>query len=450
MKNVDQIKKLILVWLAIFILCAVFITYTYTFVISPIWVINTIAACYLIRYRKIINHPVFNFSYVFSIVFFASLLFDPVKTIDMKLLLSFIGAIQVMSFIYLYYWIRIKASKLKYEHTIVIAVPNLISSCVGGLLFMMLFDLGVNSYEFLDYFLEQFSTGLSVMCILYGAHHWKKIPKRDFTLVAVALIFQYLISTDPIFYACFIFPFLMCYFALKYQLREISLLLGVLTLICSMYVSIPLAGEYWTIDQTHMLSRLSAYRLALSCYLIISLFICEIYLKNKRLSWAYERMMFSDELTGLKNRRFVREKVLKNSNYKDGFMLLLLDIDDFKKVNDVHGHHVGDLVIKHISNILQHTQAEYKMISRWGGEEFLLVVPQGNEQDCRRLCSEILETCRNQQFKLDDSSMYVSVSIGATTFDQFNTDSYETLIQKADKCLYEAKINGKKQYVLAA
>lgn len=440
-------KKLTLLWLIIFALCALSISYTHDWMVSPIWVVNPVIAYYLIQCRKEVNHPLFTFIYTFSIIFLASVLFDPIKTLNTKILLSLICATQVLSFTLLFYWLKARILQLKYVQTIITTLPNLISTIFGGLLFMLVFDLGLNSYEFLDYFLEQFTTGLSVFCILYGAHHAKNILFKDYALVALALIFQYLISTDPIFYACFIFPFLMCYFALKYQIREVSLLLGTLTLICSMYLSIPLAGEYWSADHTHMLSRLSAYRLALSCYLIISLFICEIYLKNRRLNLAFERMMFRDELTGLKNRRFVREKVLKDPQFHQGF-ILLLDIDKFKNVNDVYGHHVGDLAIQHITNIVRHCcSVQGSALTRWGGEEFLLVIPHGTEAECRQMCDAILARCHEKPFRLNGREMVITVSIGATVFERFNLETYEALIQLADKCLYEAKDAGRDCYV---
>ena len=441
--------KLVLLWLIVFILSALSIAYTHQWVISPIWVVNIVTAYYLIQYRKAINHPIFSFIFSFSSVFLASYLFDQTKPIDFKLWLSGIGAIQVVSFIHVYYWIAQRNDHYKYFHTLSITFPNIVSGIIGALLFMMIFDFGLNYYEFLDYFLEQFATGLSIMCILYGMSRWKNIPLQDYGWVFGAWLAQYFISIDPIFYACFIFPFLMCYFALKYKLREFSFLIGLLTFVCSVYVSMPLGGEYWNETETHLLSRISSYRLALGCYLIIFMFVCEIYLNNKRLSSSYERMMFRDELTSLKNRRYVRERVLSDRNFKDGY-LLLLDIDNFKKVNDVHGHYVGDLVINHITDILRHLNLEQSVTARWGGEEFLLMVPNANVDQCRETCNAILQACIDRPFIYKGCHIAATVSIGATTFDQFTIQSYVHWIHEADQCLYEAKANGKKQYVLKA
>lgn len=442
-------KNLIVLWFSVFALSAISIGYTYDFLISPIWVVNVFTSYYLIKFRKIINSQIFNFIFAFSAVFTASALIDPVKDLEIKALLCALGAVQVVIFNYLYYFVKLRTQQLKYYHTIVLAVPSVVSALIGGLLFMLIFKFGQNYYEFLDYFLEQFSTGLGVICILFGIQAWKRISFQDYALVCLALLAQYFISIDHIFYACFILPFLMCYFALKHGLREFCLLIGLLTLICTTYVSMPLAGEYWSEAQVYMLSRISAYRLALGSYLIIFLIVCEIYLTNKRLYEAYERMMLSDELTGLKNRRFVREKVLTDPSYRNGF-LLLLDIDDFKRVNDAHGHHIGDLVIQHISALLRESHVSSKMISRWGGEEFLVAVKHGSDVDCKALCDRIMKRCREKPFVYKDIQFPVNVSMGAATFEQFDLNNYETLIQKVDKNLYEAKARGKNQYVFSA
>jgi diguanylate cyclase (GGDEF)-like protein len=441
-------KKLVLLWLCVFILASVSIAYTFDYLISPLWVVNPFCAYFLIKLRKISNSLIFQFLFSFSAIFLASYICDPVKDLDIKVILCAISAFQIVAFIKAYYYLKAKVSRSKYSNTIFLIVPSIVSSMLGGLAFMLMIDQGKNYFEFIDYFLEQFSTGLGVICFLYGIHTLKNISWGDYGFVLIALVFQYFISVDRIFYACLILPFLMCYFAMKHTLKTFSFLIGLMTLICTMYVSLPLAGEYWSDDQVHMLARISAYRLALGVYLIIFLIVCEIYISNRRLYKDFQRMMFSDELTGLKNRRFIREKVLSDAKFKNGF-LLLLDIDDFKNVNDMYGHYIGDLVLQHMSDILRQIENNTKVISRWGGEEFLVVVPSGSQEDCQAYCERVLTSCETMPFIFKDIQFHVTFSIGATNFEAFNNNTYEMLIQKVDKFLYEAKANGKKQYVFS-
>ena len=440
-------KNLAILWVCAFVITSFSVAYTFSWVVSPIWVINAVLGYYLIQLRHTINRATFHFCFVFSIIFSVSILFDPVKDLKTILVLSGINGVQVSLFIQLYYWIRTSQFKFRYIQTRSIAIPSMISAAVGGLIFMLMFEIGLNHYEFFDYFLEQVVTCASLICVFYGWRHWNQVELRDYLALLVAWAAQYYISKDPIFYACFIFPFLLCYFALKYKLKAFSFLAGLLVFICSVYVSLPLVGQYWTAEDVHILSRLSSYRLALGCYLIIFLFVCEIYLNNKRLSASYERMMFRDELTGLKNRRYVREKILNDAKFENGY-LVLLDIDDFKKVNDVHGHYVGDLVIQHVTHILMKLKISNKVIIRWGGEEFLILVPYAPVEQCRAVCETILKACYETPFQYKDCQINVTVSIGATTFGQFTLMNYAHWIHEADICLYEAKARGKKQYVL--
>lgn len=448
-QNATHMIKLAFLWVIAFSLTALSVVYTFNWVISPIWVVNAVMGYYLIQLRHSVNHPVFHFGFVFSIIFLVSIFFDPVKDMQTIIILSVINGVQVSVFIQLYYWIRTSQFNFRYIQTRSIAIPSIISAAIGGLIFMLMFEIGLNHYEFFDYFLEQVVTCASLICVFYGWRHWNNIEVRDYIALLLAWAAQYYISKDPIFYACFIFPLLLCYFALKYQLKAFSFVAGLLVFVCSVYISLPLVGQYWTAEDVHILSRLSSYRLALGCYLLIFLFVCEIYLNNKRLSASYERMMFRDELTGLKNRRYVREKVLNDASFQNGY-LLLLDIDNFKKVNDVHGHYVGDLVIQHVTQILLKMNIRHKVIVRWGGEEFLILVPDASVAECRALCERILEACFETPFQYKDCRIDVTVSIGATTFGQFTLVNYAHWIHEADICLYEAKARGKKIYVLKA
>jgi diguanylate cyclase (GGDEF)-like protein len=422
------------------------IRYTQYLIMSPIWIINVFISYYLIKFRKIIKSTFFGICMSFVVIFVSAYFFDQGKDLKTKFLLSTISTVNILIFVYSFYYIRLFFLKSKrFYKTILISLPNIIGAFVGGILFMLSFKIGERYYEFLDYFLEQFATGISIFCILYGIKEWYKIDYKDYILVAIFLFVQYVISTDSIFYACFIFPFLMCYISVKYKFKEICFLFGLLAFICSVYITIPLSGEYWNQQEIYMLSKISSYRLALGCYLIVFLFISEIYSRNRQLNYEYKRMMFCDELTGLKNRRYVREKVLEKYIFQDGY-ILLLDIDDFKKVNDKYGHHIGDLVIKHISNLLIHFNLENKVISRWGGEEFLIISSNKTKQECIATCNQILELCNKIPFGKENIKIHATVSIGAVSFNSFDSNSYEKLIQEVDRCLYDAKGLGKRQY----
>lgn len=437
-------KPLILLWLAIFTLAWVTIGYTQDFLISPIWVINAFAAFFLIRLRKQLSHDLLILLYAFSAIFTASLLSDQVKTVEQRFLLCGISALQIWLFIKLHLALsRIKG--LRFKHTIILTLPIILSAFAGSLLFAAIFQVGRNYLEFIDYFLEQAATGLSVICLLYGAKQWSSIPLIDYFYLAAALLIQYVISHDQIFYACMVLPLLMCYFAVKYKVKAFCWLIGLMTLICGCYAAMPLAGEYWSDAQIHMLSRISAYRLALGIYLILFLFICELYMRNQRLYLRLQRVTFNDELTGLKNRHSLKEQVFAKSAVKQG-CVILLDVDDFKSVNDQYGHHVGDLVLIHLAQILKKSCPPESFISRWGGEEFLIVTADCTADTGRALCKSILDRCAATPFHHGDLSLNLSFSMGMTAFKQLDISNYSSMLQHVDQCLYLAKALGKNQY----
>lgn len=440
-------NKITLLWLVLFILAAISISWTHQFLISPMWVVNAIAGFYLVRFRKHLGHPIAIFIFNFSAVFLASFIFDGTKEIETKALLSAIGALQIQSFIWAYYAVAKRLTPAKYKNTLLLVIPNTVGALVGGLLFMLLFTVGENYYEFIDYFLEQLTTGLAVLCMLTGIYAWQNISWKEYFYLSFASMVQYVISMDRIFYACLILPLVMCVYALKHNLREFAWLIGLLVLLCSIYVSLPMAGEYWTHAEVHLLSKISAYRLSLGIYLILFLFICEMYIVNRRLYLSLERMTYRDELTTLSTRRYVK-KVLENSplSYGSG---ILLDIDNFKRVNDIYGHHVGDLVLLHMATILKEVSPASAVISRWGGEEFLLLLPNFDEKACERLCNEILLKCQRCPFEYGEESLVITFSMGATSFNFFNLENYSQVLQHMDVCLYQAKDAGKNQYVYA-
>ena len=434
-----------LLWLTVFALSWVTIDYTQDYLISPIWVINPFAAYCLIQLRKKLSHDLLILLFAFSAIFIAAVGTDHIKSIEEIFLLCGISALQIWLFIKIHLFLSQMIKSFRFKHTIILTLPSILSAMIGSLLFAAIFEVGQNYLEFIDYFLEQVATSLSVVCLLYGAQKCLSIQPLDYFYLAAALLIQYVISNNQIFYACMVLPLLMCYFAVKYKVKAFCWMIGLLTLICGFYVTMPLAGEYWSDSQIHMLSRISTYRLSLGIYLIVFLFICELYMRNKRLYLRLLRVTFNDELTGLKNRHSLKEQVFAAGVVQKG-CVILLDVDDFKCVNDQYGHHVGDLVLIHLADVLKKCCPAGSFISRWGGEEFLIVAGDCTTENGRDLCKAILDCCAATPFHYGDVSLNLSFSMGITAFKQFDISNYSSMLQHVDQCLYLAKALGKNQY----
>jgi len=155
-----------------------------------------------------------------------------------------------------------------------------------------------------------------------------------------------------------------------------------------------------------------------------------------------------DKLTGLLNRRefdrLLAEELQRSGRFKHTFALVLLDIDNFKKVNDTYGHQVGDEVLKHVSSLLGGQVRTVDRLARYGGEEFALIMVETPRSDARdaidRLRALLAETpCLVPEKKL---SIDVTISAGVATMPE-DADNVDHLIEAADQALYTAKKLGR-------
>lgn len=106
--GISDSKKIILFWVILFAVSAVSIAYTHEFLLSPIWIVNPLAGYFLTRLRKSLHHPLLMFLFAFSPLFLAAYFVDPSKQIGMKMTLSLISTIQILSFVYFYYYCGVK------------------------------------------------------------------------------------------------------------------------------------------------------------------------------------------------------------------------------------------------------------------------------------------------------------------------------------------------------
>ena len=157
------------------------------------------------------------------------------------------------------------------------------------------------------------------------------------------------------------------------------------------------------------------------------------------------RVAYRDELNGLYNRRFVVEKLaqdLMEPNRQDA--LVMIDVDDFKHVNDCYGHDAGDMVLVCISNIMESVCRRHKVI-RWGGEEFLIILMAVTKQECYEVCEEIRKEIQAFPFLQGNTTFYCTVTLGISLYDK--EQSFKMNMTHADMALYRGKKTGKNRTV---
>lgn len=153
-----------------------------------------------------------------------------------------------------------------------------------------------------------------------------------------------------------------------------------------------------------------------------------------------------DSLTKVFNRRALTShlnSICENTHRNYELHLLILDIDDFKKINDVHGHIAGDKILIFIANILKKTIRDGDKVFRYGGEEFIILLNRISQKDCKTITLRLLELVRKSKLIYKGESINVTMSIGSTIL--METDTPNTIIARADKALYRAKNSGKDQ-----
>jgi len=157
------------------------------------------------------------------------------------------------------------------------------------------------------------------------------------------------------------------------------------------------------------------------------------------------RLAITDSLTEILNRRGITIRLLQSiaqsERYHRPLSVALLDIDRFKEVNDTHGHPAGDWVLKEVARLLTETLRAPDSLGRYGGEEFLLVLPETDLDATHVITERVRRRVRQTDFDVDGTSIKLTVSVGAT---QFQTgEPLADLFARVDRALYDAKESGR-------
>lgn len=149
----------------------------------------------------------------------------------------------------------------------------------------------------------------------------------------------------------------------------------------------------------------------------------------------------TDVLTGLPNRRQLNQRFNELLATCNRLTIALIDIDHFKRINDRHGHLVGDQVLKQLSEIIQFTLGEHAQAARFGGEEFALLIPEASSEYALSLVKGLLSEIAAAPFQFEETRLTVTASAGISLV--CKDETLEDILKRTDAALYEAKHGGR-------
>ncbi|RTR37057.1 GGDEF domain-containing protein [Shewanella canadensis] len=197
------------------------------------------------------------------------------------------------------------------------------------------------------------------------------------------------------------------------------------------------------------------------CGAIFVFVVCNLSLRTTRdimQNYALKQENITDSLMGIFNRRYLdrrlKDETERALNYSHPLSIFLIDIDHFKQVNDNYGHQVGDLVLKNIAQLIKHSLRESDVLARFGGEEFVVILPRTKDSTSYTLAERLRHVVADFKLTLprepdsEPLSINVTVSIGVAELNAQCKDC-QCLIENADRALYQAKRNGRNRVIMS-
>jgi diguanylate cyclase (GGDEF)-like protein len=171
----------------------------------------------------------------------------------------------------------------------------------------------------------------------------------------------------------------------------------------------------------------------------------------KQVNEKLESLAAKDDLTGLLNRREMRsgleQEISRCRLQGKNFVVVLGDIDHFKNINDRFGHHVGDHVLVNLARVMRNTLRKDDQLARWGGEEFLLLLPNTELAAGKLVAEKLREHVASTNFSWEGKPIFVTMTFGVSIFSQ--ECNFDDVLRKADHALIQGKALGKNCVVVA-
>jgi diguanylate cyclase (GGDEF)-like protein len=220
---------------------------------------------------------------------------------------------------------------------------------------------------------------------------------------------------------------------------------------CTLLMTLGLTFIFIHFLDTPPLTTADVYFLATLLPLIITPILSHIVFKILFSAHDQEAKMrkiaHTDSLSGLLTRRawfqFAESYLSIAQRQRHSFVILMLDLDNFKAINDTFGHLAGDRVIISLGEIAKKIARESDIVSRFGGEEFAFLLANTDTEQAYNLCERLQHEIRNTALKYEDNDITFTASIGLAAYTQEQPFSIDQLLSLADKALYSAKARGK-------
>jgi len=175
-------------------------------------------------------------------------------------------------------------------------------------------------------------------------------------------------------------------------------------------------------------------------------------LRLKHYQEELKRLASTDYLTGLYNRRYffmIGNELLEIAKrYHKNMSVIILDIDKFKSINDTYGHDIGDVALKELSKTIKNRTRESDVVSRFGGEEFVILLPETSLEQAKKLAEDLRSSVEKIEINLpDNEKLKFTISIGVAEVKVESGENLEKAIKNADEALYIAKETGRNKVI---
>lgn len=344
-----------------------------------------------------------------------------------------------------------------YLRSVLLVVPITLAAITQGIIASLfltrLIPLGTPDFVAIDWISEQIFSGLIVSMLLYGIlSHKRSIratpPRLPMLLLLVALaclqvlmLFSDWLSLVTLLIVPSLIALIRLSFAWTILITGCFMLLAAASRI-HFYISLYDYRQGNTLFHEIFANR---FDFAMTATLIIVM--AELMNRNRRFIAHIKARANTDPLTQLCNRRSLLQAIRRHSG-RHSLGIAILDIDNFKAINDHYGHDTGDRVLIQISDILRHRVRSQDIPARWGGEEFVVIFPGISPASFPDTCQRIIKAIQDQPLMESDGPLRFTASMGGVFIPKFEADHFEQAIVFADSLLYQAKQTGKNKAIV--